>query len=105
MDYVSHLTRKKIVPVGPLVRDPIDEEEEAEQIIEWLDKKQRSSTVFVSFGTEYFLSNEETKEIAHGLELSKVNFVWVIRFHMGDENSIEKALPIGFSIGLERGVW
>ncbi|GAV83744.1 LOW QUALITY PROTEIN: UDPGT domain-containing protein, partial [Cephalotus follicularis] len=94
LDYLSASTNKKIVPVGSLVRDPFDEYNEKMKIFEeWLDKKEQSSTVFVSFGSEYFLSMGEIKEVALGLELSKV---LVVRFPMGEKISIEEALPNGF---------
>ncbi|KAL7228533.1 hypothetical protein ACSBR2_007289 [Camellia fascicularis] len=38
-------------------------------------------------------SLEEIEEIAHGLELSKVNFRWVVRFPMGEKVELEEALP------------
>ncbi|PSS11920.1 Beta-D-glucosyl crocetin beta-1,6-glucosyltransferase [Actinidia chinensis var. chinensis] len=50
----------------------------------------------VSFGTEYFLSQHEMEEIALGLELSGVNFIRVLRFPMGSNTSVERALPLGF---------
>lgn len=61
-----------------------------------LDKKEKSSTVFVSFGTEYFLSAEEQEEIAYGLERGGVNFIWVIWFPEREETRLEDALPNGF---------
>ncbi|KAL3520856.1 hypothetical protein ACH5RR_019005 [Cinchona calisaya] len=36
------------------------------------------------------------EQIALGLELSKVNFIWVIRFPVGEEIGTEEALPRGF---------
>ncbi|GJW38144.1 hypothetical protein Tco_0063989 [Tanacetum coccineum] len=39
-------------------------------ITEWLDTKAIGSTVFVSFGNEYFLSSSDLEEIALGLEES-----------------------------------
>ncbi|GLT67409.1 hypothetical protein SLA2020_397230 [Shorea laevis] len=95
IDYLSTSTGKKIVPVGPLVEEPVYGYEKTE-IIEWLNGKKRSSTVFVSFGSEYFLSKEEIEEMAHGLELSMVHFIWVVRFPAGDKVSLEMALPEGF---------
>ncbi|KAL3508626.1 hypothetical protein ACH5RR_028027 [Cinchona calisaya] len=68
-DYLSCLSGKKVVTVGPLVQDPILDNEDSETM-EWLNKKEKCSTVFVSFGSEYFLSKEDMEEIAHGLELS-----------------------------------
>ncbi|KAL6977150.1 beta-D-glucosyl crocetin beta-1,6-glucosyltransferase [Sarracenia purpurea var. burkii] len=64
--------------------------------MQFLQKKDESSVVFVSFGSEYFLSNEEREEIAYGLELSKVSFIWVVRFPVGKEIKAEEALPDGF---------
>ncbi|KAF3445348.1 hypothetical protein FNV43_RR10524 [Rhamnella rubrinervis] len=95
MDYLSTTFGVKVVPTGPLVQDP-DLEDDNVDIINWLDKKERSSTVFVSFGSEYYLSEEEIEEIAHGLELSEVNFIWVLRFPSGKKKELEEALPKGF---------
>lgn len=36
------------------------------------------------------------EELSFGLELSKVNFLWVIRFPVGQKISLEAALPKGF---------
>ncbi|XP_015876405.3 UDP-glucosyltransferase 29-like [Ziziphus jujuba] len=95
MDYLSSSFGKKIVPVGPLVPDPVDDDEGID-IIKWLDKKEKSSTIFVSFGTECYLSKEDLEEMAHGLELSKVNFIWVVRFPEGEKVKLEDALPKGY---------
>ncbi|CAN4126465.1 unnamed protein product [Withania somnifera] len=96
MDHLSHLTSKKIVPVGSLVQESIEREDHDEEIMQWLGKKEKCSTVFVSFGSEYFLSNEKIHAVAQGLELSKVNFIWVIRFPQGEKINIRDALPEGF---------
>ncbi|KAL6977762.1 beta-D-glucosyl crocetin beta-1,6-glucosyltransferase [Sarracenia purpurea var. burkii] len=103
IDYLSGLAGKKIMPLA-LVQDCANEDDDG-GIIEWLNKKEEGSTVFVSFGTEYFLSEDEMEEIAHGLELSGANFIWVLRFPMGANMSAEKALPRGFleRLGGERG--
>nr|GMC92646.1 beta-D-glucosyl crocetin beta-1,6-glucosyltransferase-like [Ipomoea batatas] len=80
-------------------KSPVADGENPE-IKEWLDMKPRCSTVFVSFGTEYFLTEEEMEEVALGLELSKVNFLWVIRFPAAEAGekprAIEDALPEGY---------
>ncbi|KAL0464593.1 UNVERIFIED_CONTAM: Beta-D-glucosyl crocetin beta-1,6-glucosyltransferase [Sesamum latifolium] len=94
-DYLSTLLGKKIMPVGPLVQNP-SQEVGSSEIIEWLDKKGKRSTVFVSFGSEYFLKQEEMEELAHGLELSNVNFIWVVRFPKGKKITLKEALPLGF---------
>uniref|UniRef100_A0A2K1YZ70 Anthocyanidin 3-O-glucosyltransferase n=1 Tax=Populus trichocarpa TaxID=3694 RepID=A0A2K1YZ70_POPTR len=56
-----------------------NQEGEKTEITEWLNKKDTSSVIFVSFGTENYLSKEERGELALGLLLSKVNFIWVLR--------------------------
>ncbi|CAI9091281.1 OLC1v1026258C1 [Oldenlandia corymbosa var. corymbosa] len=105
VDFLSSISNKKVIPVGPLVHDPTNSDEEDDdhqpseddrEIMAWLDRKERNSVVYVSFGSEYYLTNEERKEIAKGLELSNVNFIWVIRFPLGEKISIEEALPEGF---------
>ncbi|KAI3427723.1 Glycosyltransferase [Psidium guajava] len=95
MDYLSRLVGKRVVPVGPLVQDPSREDGD-DNIIEWLDRKAKCSSVFVSCGTEYFLTEREREEIAYGLELSNVNFIWVIRYPVGESMGLEEALPAGF---------
>ncbi|KAI4373078.1 hypothetical protein MLD38_011241 [Melastoma candidum] len=97
MDYFSSLSGKKIIPVGPLVPDPGErDEEQASNLIAWLDEKDQSSTVFVSFGSECFLDEKELEEMAYGMDISNVNFIWVIRFPLGEEIALEDALPCGF---------
>ncbi|KAL7170769.1 hypothetical protein ACSBR2_035609 [Camellia fascicularis] len=95
IDHLSLLAGKKIVPVGPLVQASINDDEHL-HITEWLNKKDRGSTVFVSFGSEYFLTKVEMEEMAHGLELSNVNFIWVVRFPVGQKTRVEEAFPKGF---------
>ncbi|CAL5322208.1 unnamed protein product [Camellia sinensis] len=95
IDHLSLLAEKKIVPVGPLVQASVNDDEHL-HITDWLNKKDRGSTVFVSFGSEYFLTKVEMEEMAHGLELSNVNFIWVVRFPVGQKTRVEEALPKGF---------
>ncbi|KAK6122959.1 hypothetical protein DH2020_043303 [Rehmannia glutinosa] len=69
IDYASAVSRTKMVPVGPLVTGVCENAEESSEI----------------------------DEIAKGLELSGVNFIWVIRFPVEEKNiSIEEAIPEGF---------
>ncbi|KAL0376531.1 UNVERIFIED_CONTAM: Flavonol 3-O-glucosyltransferase UGT89B1 [Sesamum calycinum] len=63
--------------------------------MEWLSKKNQLSTVFISFGSENYLSKDQTIEIAKRLEACDVNFIWVARFPPGERVSIE-VLPNGF---------
>ncbi|KAE8684883.1 cyanidin-3-O-glucoside 2-O-glucuronosyltransferase-like [Hibiscus syriacus] len=99
MDYLSILVNKRIILTGPLFQGTVEEHHENEkELIEWLTMKRKGSTVFVSFGSEYFLSKKEREAIAEGLDLSEVNFFWVIRFPVGYEEKpkLEKALSEGY---------
>ncbi|KAK9924024.1 hypothetical protein M0R45_032413 [Rubus argutus] len=47
--------------------------------IEWLDKQDGSDVViYVSFGTQARLSNEQMDEIADGLKMAGKRFLWVV---------------------------
>ncbi|KAF3320368.1 crocetin glucoside glucosyltransferase-like protein [Carex littledalei] len=118
IEYLSFLAGKEVVPVGPLVPDNYDHLVDAEQlkrVMEWLGKKGRKSVVFVSFGTEYFLSEQEMEQMACGLELSGADFIWVVRFPKEEKEADGRRnakatramkLPPGFMdrIGPERGL-
>ncbi|VFQ77622.1 unnamed protein product [Cuscuta campestris] len=95
-NFTTTLTGKRIFPVGALVQEPSKEDGESE-VIKWLNGKKEKSTVFVSFGSEYFLTKEDLTEIAHGLSLSNLNFVWVLRLPKGeDHDDLKQVLPEGF---------
>ncbi|KAF3660940.1 UDP-glycosyltransferase 85A1 [Capsicum annuum] len=47
--------------------------------IEWLDKKERNSVVYVNFGSVTVMNYDEFTEMAWGLANSKKQFLWIIR--------------------------
>ncbi|CAL1374060.1 unnamed protein product [Linum trigynum] len=96
LDYLDHLTGKKFLPLGPLLDETEQDGKNRDSIVEWLDQKQSSSAVFVSFGSEFFPSGDLIREIAYGLELSGVDFIWVVRFPLGEKVDLADALPEGF---------
>lgn len=96
VDYLSDLLGKKFVPVGPLVQNPSYDKSDSSKIMDWLDDKAKGLTVYVSFGSEYFLKQEDMHELAHGLELCNLNFIWVVRFPKGEKKTLEESLPLGF---------
>ncbi|CAN4105842.1 unnamed protein product [Withania somnifera] len=101
MDYLSETG-------GVVIQDLFNEKDagdmEEVENIKWLTEKKEHLTVYVSFGSEIFLTKKEMEEVAYGLELSNVNFLWVVRFPSGEEVKLEEALLEGFleTIG-ERG--
>lgn len=73
------------IPVGPLVEAGEPQEEikadlwkAAENCIEWLDKQEKRSVVYVSAGSIVMLSCDEMHEIAFGLRNSGRPFLWVV---------------------------
>lgn len=104
LDYLSELTNKKVIPVGLLndhSKKQSNEKDDSScaEMMKWLDGKENASTVYVSFGSETFLSNKDITELAFGLEMSGANFLWFIRFPSDAGKNIikiEDVLPEGF---------
>ncbi|RWR73057.1 crocetin glucosyltransferase, chloroplastic-like protein [Cinnamomum micranthum f. kanehirae] len=69
--------------VGPLIPSAFlggkSRVETSSDYIEWLESKQKSSVVYVSFGTLSALSKQQMEEIANGLLESGRMFLWVVR--------------------------
>nr|GLL43606.1 beta-D-glucosyl crocetin beta-1,6-glucosyltransferase-like [Ipomoea trifida] len=95
VDYLSHLTKKEVMAIGPLIRPTTDEEDHAD-IVQWLQDKDESSCVLASFGSEYSMSRTDMEEIAFGLEISGVNFIWAVKFPAGVDTAVEEAVPEGY---------
>jgi len=67
----------------------------------WLDSKESSSVVYIGFGSESKLSQQDLTELAHGIELSRLPFFWALKDLK--EGALE--LPKGFEERTkERGI-
>lgn len=73
---------KQFWAVGPAIdlnaTDKIWSPRDAE-IMEWLDRQTPGSVVYVSFGSESYISPAQVTELALGLEASGQPFLWVLR--------------------------
>ncbi|AES79662.1 UDP-glucosyltransferase family protein [Medicago truncatula] len=58
-----------------------------QELVNWLNSKENESVLYVSFGSLTRLSHEQIAEIAHGLENSGHNFIWVVREKDKDDES------------------
>ncbi|XP_016573793.2 beta-D-glucosyl crocetin beta-1,6-glucosyltransferase [Capsicum annuum] len=97
MDYLSEIGHTNILPTGVAIQFQDVEDMEETELTKWLGKKNEHSTVYVSFGSECILKKKEIEELAYGLELSDVHFVWVVRYQGGEQVvNLEEALPRGF---------
>lgn len=93
IDYFQRVTGKPVIPVGTLLQSnagPLDSE-----CLKWLGRKATSSVVYASFGTECFLSSEEIREVAMGLEASGHPFILVLHFARGHADG-STSLPEDF---------
>ncbi|KAK7328200.1 hypothetical protein VNO77_22302 [Canavalia gladiata] len=85
LDFLAEFYQKPVIPVGLLppmqVSDSGEEENSPDwlQIKTWLDTQQGSSVVYIAFGSEVKLSQEDLNELALGIELSGLPFFWVLR--------------------------
>ncbi|EOA18786.1 hypothetical protein CARUB_v10007399mg [Capsella rubella] len=88
IDHMSQLCPQVLIkPIGPLftvaktISSDIkgDISEPASDCIEWLDSREPSSVVYVSFGTLAYLKQEQIEEIAQGILNSGLSCLWVVR--------------------------
>ncbi|KAF3439185.1 hypothetical protein FNV43_RR17460 [Rhamnella rubrinervis] len=96
---LQNIHGKPVLPVGlfpPSEDDNGDETETWRTMKEWLDKQEKGSVVYVSFGTEAKLKQEEITAVALGLEHSQLPFFWVLRTHSGSAATGLSQLPEGF---------
>nr|QLL91378.1 UGT91A1 [Gynostemma pentaphyllum] len=108
LQVLRHLHDKPILPIGQLPTTEYDSGEETpawKSIKQWLDKQDKSSAVYVAFGSEAKPSQDQLTEIAFGLELSKLPFFWVLRTRLGPTDPDLIELPVGFEERTrERGI-
>ncbi|CAN1174424.1 UDP-glucosyltransferase 29 [Linum perenne] len=113
IDTLSKFTGRPVITVAPLVPNDDDDQESKSdnELIDWLNKKSPSSVVYISFGSECYLSRSEIHELAHALLITLVekacpiSFVWVIRFPRGEEVRTTEALPEGFAAAVGEKVY
>lgn len=101
-----------VYAIGPLVRPSEPPTSSTMELLGWLDQQPSESVVYVSFGSGGTLSYEQTAEVAWGMELSQLRFIWVVRppnrghadsafFRTGDGNrendDPSNYLPEGFA--------
>ncbi|KAL6594975.1 hypothetical protein ACP70R_048078 [Stipagrostis hirtigluma subsp. patula] len=88
-----------VYAIGPLHKISSGTEssllEQDRTCLEWLDKQQTNSVLYVSFGSLASMDEKELLEIAWGLANSHMPFLWVIRHNMV-QSSREVGLPHGF---------
>uniref|UniRef100_A0A8R7R060 Glycosyltransferase n=2 Tax=Triticum urartu TaxID=4572 RepID=A0A8R7R060_TRIUA len=103
---LSDLLRKPAVPAGILLPGAPDDRDEdhrhsssggadSHQVLRWLDDQPPKSVIYVGLGSEAPLTLENIHELALGLELAGVHFLWALRKPAGTNNK-QELLPAGF---------
>ncbi|QCE11912.1 zeatin O-glucosyltransferase-like [Vigna unguiculata] len=93
-------------PFKSLAVEKKDSEGVRHSCVEWLDKQEANSVIYVSFGSTTTLTEEQIQELARGLEQSKQKFIWVLRdadkVDIFDCNAAKRHdLPTGFEERVE----
>lgn len=101
-DTISALQEKKpIFAIGPLfpawfTKDIVPTSMWSESdCTQWLYTKPHGSVLYVSFGSYAHVSKQNILEIANGLLLSGVSFIWVLRPDIVSSDETDY-LPVGF---------
>ncbi|XP_015898025.2 zeatin O-glucosyltransferase [Ziziphus jujuba] len=98
---------KKVWGIGPLhlvksISNSTDSNssDKGKDILEWLDKQEKNSVLYISFGTTISMADQkQIEELAFGLEQSGTKFIWVFREADKDDAYVQGTgadLPQGF---------
>ncbi|XP_073042461.1 UDP-glycosyltransferase 91D2-like [Primulina eburnea] len=94
---VEELYQRPVIPLG--LMPPCVQDSDCSDVItwisvrNWLDGQSRGSVVYVALGSEVALTQSQLSELALGLELSGVPFLWAMRKPSESSNT---NLPDGF---------
>ncbi|KAK4419516.1 UDP-glycosyltransferase 92A1 [Sesamum alatum] len=105
LSFFRRKLRIPVWPIGPLLlsrRDTGREETSSlEKCIEWLDKREPKSVLYISFGSQNTISASQMMNLAKTLDASSRGFIWVVRppleTDINAEFAAEKWLPAGFT--------
>ncbi|XP_058081546.1 UDP-glycosyltransferase 91C1-like isoform X2 [Magnolia sinica] len=105
---LKKLLKRPVIPVGLLPPTPPEKRETTDpkwaKTLKWLDEQPNRSVVFVCFGSECKFKRDQVFEIALGLQLSNLPFLWALRTPIWATNDID-TLPPGFKSQIgSRGV-
>lgn len=95
-DYYGKKLGTKAFHVGPafLIHEYADDMVERshesvlskDQVLSWLDSKKPNSVLYISFGTGCTFPDEQLMEIAHALDSSNCDFIWVVPNKTNEED-------------------
>ncbi|KAK4379286.1 hypothetical protein RND71_001148 [Anisodus tanguticus] len=109
IDALHKIVDKPVFPVGLLATTSspstiFNNDPSLKNIFKWLHQQKDKSILFVGFGSECKPSKEEVHEIAYGLELSGLPFIWILQKPNWGSDEVDP-LPEGFGLRTgEKGV-
>nr|Q6VAA3.1 RecName: Full=UDP-glycosyltransferase 79A2 [Stevia rebaudiana]AAR06923.1 UDP-glycosyltransferase 79A2 [Stevia rebaudiana] len=97
IDDVTKQSTRPVFLIGPVVPEPHSGELD-ETWANWLNRFPAKSVIYCSFGSETFLTDDQIRELALGLELTGLPFFLVLNFPANVDKSAElkRTLPDGF---------
>uniref|UniRef100_A0A0A8ZXH6 UDP-glycosyltransferases domain-containing protein n=1 Tax=Arundo donax TaxID=35708 RepID=A0A0A8ZXH6_ARUDO len=103
---LTDLFQKPVIPAGVLLQPDLDAGDDSDgdsvarpEALRWLDKQPQKSVVYVALGSEAPLTADNLHELALGLELARVRFLWAFRKPAGTsapDADVVGLLPAGF---------
>ncbi|GLJ36108.1 hypothetical protein SUGI_0724360 [Cryptomeria japonica] len=94
--YLQESTGKPVWSVASSLRKPHFGTDKESECIRWLDSQKENSVLYVSFGSQGFLSQDQTKALARGIAASNQPFIWSIKDPVGGHVNSCDFLPEGF---------
>ncbi|GMH01793.1 hypothetical protein Nepgr_003632 [Nepenthes gracilis] len=99
LNLLKELHGKPVVPAGllpPSVQERDGDDATWREISDWLKKHDKGSVVYGAFGSESSQTQEDITEVALGLEISGLPFIWVLRKSTRLSDGSPWVLPEGF---------
>ncbi|CAD6215043.1 unnamed protein product [Miscanthus lutarioriparius] len=108
---LTDLFQQPAVPAGVLLQPVLDDDDDHDssisvsgarpEVLQWLDKQTPKSVIYVALGSEAPLTAKTLHELALGLELAGVRFLWAFRKPAGmsapgTDDDVGELLPAGF---------
>jgi hypothetical protein len=106
---LTALFQQPAVPAGVLLQPVLDDDHDSSisvsgarpEVLQWLDKQTPKSVIYVALGSEAPLTAKTLHELALGLELAGVRFLWAFRKPAGmsapgTDDDVGELLPAGF---------
>ncbi|KAK4339314.1 hypothetical protein RND71_040776 [Anisodus tanguticus] len=101
LDALHKLISKPTIPVGllPLPETSLPERNlNDDKILNWLNQQKPRSIIFVGLGSECKPNKDQIYEIAHGIELSRLPFLWILQKPSWSTSDDVDTLPTGFEL-------